>query len=64
MIRTIIWVVILVLVLSFFGVSLRSLVNAPQTHDNFSYLVDLLRNGWQLLVNWVQSINVNAVFKH
>lgn len=52
MIRLIIWVVVLVLALSFFGISLQGLWEDPTTQNNFSFITDLLKEGWDILVDW------------
>ena len=56
MLKLVFWVVVGVLALSFFGVSLRELVQDPQTQDNFSFILDLLRNGWSFLTGWVEGV--------
>lgn len=56
MLRLIVWIVIGVLALSFFGISLRELVQDPQTQDNFSFILGLLQNGWHLLTAWIDSL--------
>jgi len=49
MVKMVFWVVFGVLALSFFGISLRELIQDPQTQDNFSFIIDLVRNGWNFL---------------
>lgn len=56
MLKLIAWVVIGVLALSFFGISLRELVQDPQTVDNFRFLQTLLRDGWAFLTGWIGAI--------
>ncbi len=56
MLKLVLYVVIALLVLSFFGVSLQHLVESPTTHGNFSFLGDLLKQGWDALVNLVSSV--------
>lgn len=56
MVRLIIWVIIGLLALSFFGVSLRALVESPTSQENFSYLWNLLQQGWDYIVAWVSSL--------
>lgn len=56
MVRLIIWVIIGLLALSFFGVSLRALVESPTSQENFTYLWALLQQGWDYIVNWVSSL--------
>jgi len=50
MLKLILYVIILLLVLSFFGVSLQHLVEAPATQSNFGYVEQLLADGWHLIV--------------
>lgn len=54
MIRLIIWVVIALLALSFFGVSLQALVENPTNQNNMAYLGDQLEAGWDYLVAWFE----------
>lgn len=50
MLKLVFYVVVAVLVLSFFGISLQHLVEAPTTQANFGYVGDLLSEGWNDLV--------------
>jgi hypothetical protein len=56
MFRLIVWVVIGVLALSFFGISLENLLSAPTTQNNFDFLFRLLSDGWAELVSWAENI--------
>lgn len=56
MVRLIIWVVVGTLALSFFGVSLRELIQNPQTQDNFSFIINLVQNGWHFLTGWMEGL--------
>jgi hypothetical protein len=56
MLKLIFYVVVGVLALSFFGISLRELIQDPQTQDNFSFIIDLVRNGWGFLTGWVEGL--------
>ena len=47
MFRTIFWVVVLILALSFFGISLQSIVNSPAGQENITYVTHLLSQGWE-----------------
>ncbi|MEK7510776.1 MAG: hypothetical protein AAB582_00880 [Patescibacteria group bacterium] len=49
MIRTIILILVIVLVLSFFGISIQSVVNSPTGQENFGFLFDLVREGWEVV---------------
>jgi hypothetical protein len=56
MVKVIFYIVILVLVLSFFGISLQHLVEAPATQDNFSFVWSLLMDGWDDVVQFVTNL--------
>jgi hypothetical protein len=60
MLRTIVWVVILVLALSFFGISLKALVADSTTQDNFSFILDLVRSGWEIIEDWFMDLRDSA----
>ncbi len=50
------WVFILLLALSFFGISIQAIINSPAGQENFSYLIEVLSRGWQWLMSSVPSI--------
>ncbi|MEK7157265.1 MAG: hypothetical protein AAB709_01795 [Patescibacteria group bacterium] len=54
MLRTIFWILVLILALSFFGISIRAIVNSPAGQENFAYLFDLLSRFWQLATFWIR----------
>ena len=56
MLKLIFWIILFTLMLSFFGISLRELVQEPQTQDNFSFILDLVRNGWSFLTGWIEGL--------
>lgn len=49
MIRIIFWAVIVILFLSFFGISVQSLFENPTTQTNFDFVLGLLKEGWQTI---------------
>lgn len=51
MLRTIIFIVVIVLVLSFFGVSIREVITSPTGQENFGFLWELIKSGWQAIVD-------------
>lgn len=53
MIRFIIILAILLVALSYFGISVRHIVESPSGQDNFSYVWGLIQNGWEILLAWV-----------
>ncbi len=56
MVRFLIILAILILALSFFGISIRSIVQSPVGHDNFTFMWELIRTGWHIIVGWVQLV--------
>lgn len=60
MIRFIILIAIGVLVLSYLGISIRSIVESPYGQENFSYLWTLISNGWDIVVAWVTGFAENV----
>lgn len=55
MLKLIILIVIAILVLSFFGISLHSLITAPATQANFAYLWHLVLSGFNYVAVWFQA---------
>jgi hypothetical protein len=53
MIKFIIILAIAVLALSYFGISIRHIVESPSGADNFSYVWHLVQNGWEILLAWI-----------
>ena len=56
MIRFLIILAIFILALSFFGISIRSIVESPTGHDNFTFVWELIRTGWNVIVHWFTAI--------
>lgn len=56
MVRLIIWVVVGLLALSFFGVSLQALVENPTNQNNLQYLGSMLEQGWDYLVAFFETL--------
>ncbi|MEK7641547.1 MAG: hypothetical protein AAB365_00970 [Patescibacteria group bacterium] len=46
LVRTVVIIVIALLVLSYFGFSIRDIVNSPAGRDNFSYAQEVMINVW------------------
>lgn len=55
MIRTIFWIFVLILALSFFGISIQKIVSSPAGQENFAYLFNILSQSW----NWIKGIFQN-----
>jgi hypothetical protein len=45
-IRTILIIIIALLILSYFGLNIRTIVNSPAGSDNFSYVQEVMINVW------------------
>jgi hypothetical protein len=52
MLRIIFYAIIAVLILSFFGISLQSVIHSPAGEANFGYLGDLIVSGWHFIVGF------------
>ena len=50
MFKLIFWILVLVLALSFFGISIQAIVNSPAGQANFNYVFHLVSQGWQWVV--------------
>ncbi len=48
------WTVVLVLALSFFGISIQAIVNSPAGQANFAYLAGLLSQFWDWATYWIR----------
>jgi len=53
MIRFIIILAIGLIALSYFGISVRHIIESPAGQENFSYVWGLIQNGWAILVAWI-----------
>ena len=49
MIRTIFWAFVLLLALSFFGISIRSIVMSPAGQENFGFVIHWILVAWHWL---------------
>lgn len=48
------WTLVLLLVLSFFGISVQSIVESPAGQANFSYVRDLLVQAWTQVTEFLK----------
>lgn len=55
MARLIVWIIVGLLALSFFGISLRALVDNPTNQDNWQFLLAMLRDGWDYIETWFRA---------
>lgn len=56
MIRILFFALVVILLLSFFGVSIESVVHSPTGQSNFSYVGDLLQQGWDYIAAFLNGI--------
>lgn len=49
MLKVIFWAFVLILALSFFGISIQAIINSPAGQANFNYVHGLLVQGWHWL---------------
>lgn len=56
MLKLIFWMFVLILALSFFGISLQAIINSPAGQANFSYVYHLLLGVWQWIVSFFQHL--------
>jgi hypothetical protein len=54
MLRLIIIAIVIILVLSFFGISLRHVISLPATQDNFHFVWQWLVTTYKLISAWIQ----------
>ncbi len=53
MVRLIILVIILILALSYFGISIRDVATSPTGEDNFSFVWTHVKEGWELVTTFI-----------
>lgn len=56
MLRIIFWVVVIVLFLSFFGISVQGLIEDPTTQNNFDFILGIVEDGWDTIWGFVSGI--------
>ena len=49
MLRIIFWTVVVILFLSFFGISVQGLIENPTTQTNFDFILNLVAEGWDTI---------------
>jgi hypothetical protein len=64
MVRFIILIIILILALSYFGISLRDIAQSPTGEDNFTFVWAYVKDGWEILTAFIAGLieSVQAVF--
>ena len=56
LVKLAVWIIVLVLALSFFGISIQAIVNSPAGQENFSYLLNLLSQFWDWATFWIRPV--------
>lgn len=56
MARFIILVIILILALSYFGISIREVAQSPTGQDNFSFVWMYVKDGWEILTAFIAGL--------
>jgi hypothetical protein len=54
--NALLWFFIFIVGLSFFGISLEAIVNSPAGQANFAYLLFLLSQIWEFVIDYVWNI--------
>ncbi|HRH55536.1 MAG TPA: hypothetical protein PK609_01595 [Candidatus Paceibacterota bacterium] len=49
MVRFIILIIVLILALSYFGISIRDVAQSPTGQENFSFVWEYVKDGWELI---------------
>lgn len=60
MARFIILVIILILALSYFGISIRDIAQSPTGQDNFNFVWMYVKDGWEILTQFIADL-IDAV---
>lgn len=56
MLKLILYIIVGLVVLSFFGISVQHVIESPTTQANFNYVGDLVREGWDNIVAQINAI--------
>ena len=56
MLNLLFWIFVLVLGLSFFGISIKAIIESPAGQSNFLYLLHLLSLLWQWLIAYLHQL--------
>lgn len=60
MVRFIILVIILILALSYFGISIRDVATSPTGQENFTYVWGYVKEGWEIATAFISSLIESA----
>ncbi|MDD2657348.1 MAG: hypothetical protein PHD04_01650 [Candidatus Pacebacteria bacterium] len=54
MFKLIVWMLVLFLALSFFGISIQAIINSPAGQANLAYLLNLLTQAYLWATQWIR----------
>lgn len=54
MARLVFWLFVLFLALSFFGISIRAIIESPTGQENLAYVANLAVSGWHWVILYAQ----------
>ncbi|MSU74224.1 hypothetical protein EXS57_00400 [Candidatus Kaiserbacteria bacterium] len=54
--KLIFWMAVLILALSFFGISIQSIVNSPIGQENITYLTNVFTPLWQFIIHFATQL--------
>lgn len=60
MVRLIILVLVLILALSYFGISIREIATSPTGQENFSFVWMYIQEGWYMVTSFVSGFIESA----
>ena len=52
------WIFVLFLALSFFGISVKGIIESPAGQENLAYLVYLIVSGWHWLIQYLLQLKL------
>ena len=56
MVRFIILIIVLILALSYFGISIRDVATSPTGQENFTFVWAYVKEGWQILTAFIAEL--------
>lgn len=54
LLRLIFWAAVLILALSYFGISIRAILSSPTGQENVAYIYNLLSELWNWATFWIR----------
>ena len=60
MVRFIILIIVLILALSYFGISIRDVATSPTGQENFSFVWAYVKEGWEIVTSFIAELIESA----